>query len=112
MNAEQHRSPVQADAGNAAKGPSVCVDPPGRRRVPTDAPPNPQSNPATPAVSKNNRNSPVVLRCPRCGKRLPFSGTLSMLGTASVYCRNCGRTVEVTMRIPDDETPNPVERAM
>ena len=56
------------------------------------------------AVSRNTgtQDSPVILACPNCGKRLPLSGTLSMRGTTGVFCRHCHRTVQVTMDLANE----------
>jgi len=45
----------------------------------------------------------VTLLCPRCAKRLPLGGTLSMRGTTGIFCRHCRRTVQVTMEMVDKD---------
>lgn len=56
------------------------------------------------AAPKRERTDPnVLLLCPKCGKRLPLSGSLAMLGTTGVYCRGCRRTIQVSMDMGEDE---------
>ena len=45
---------------------------------------------------------PLVILCPGCGKRLPMGGKLSMQGTTGIFCRNCHRTVQITMALAED----------
>ena len=45
----------------------------------------------------------VTLLCPRCKKRLPLGGTLSMRGTTGIFCRHCRHTVQVTMELADKD---------
>jgi len=62
------------------------------------------------APRRGQDDSPVVLLCPKCGKRLPLSGPISMLGTTGVYCRGCCRTVRVSIQLGDtDRIPPSVE---
>ena len=66
-------------------------------------PPNCSSDPTQPvAQEKTGEYSRVVLRCPNCHKRLPLGGTLCMCGTTGVFCRSCGRIIEITMRIVEE----------
>jgi predicted amidophosphoribosyltransferase len=51
------------------------------------------------AASDSKSTSAVLLLCPNCQKRLPMSGSLSMRGTAGIYCRNCRCTVQLSMDV-------------
>lgn len=46
----------------------------------------------------------VILLCPSCDKRLPLGGTLSMRGTTGIFCRHCHRTVQVTMKMLEEDS--------
>ncbi len=58
------------------------------------------------AVNDARTTSPVFLLCPKCQKRLPLSGSLSIRGSVGIYCRNCHRTVRLSMDVVDTD---PVE---
>jgi hypothetical protein len=112
MSANQRRSPIRAAADHAADKRAVHPGLPGAYLDPAATQFPLKTDRITPDAVRNRATSPVELRCPICGKRLPFSGPLSMLGTASVYCRNCRRVVKVTMAIAGEATQKPLENTM
>jgi len=54
--------------------------------------------------NKDKTYDTVTLLCPRCRKRLPLGGTLSMRGTTGIFCRHCRRTVQVTMEMVEKDS--------
>ena len=106
MSARNHRSSIRAAADNVTGEIEAHLGSPGHRHDHATTQPDPRTDRINAVAGKSCENSHVVLCCPNCGKRLPLSGTLCMLGTTGVYCRYCRRTIEITMRIADEMTPD------
>ena len=60
------------------------------------------------APKRHRADDALLLLCPKCQKRLPLSGRVSMNGTTGLYCRGCRRTVQVSIEVGDDEAKTPV----
>ena len=55
------------------------------------------------APKRHRADDHLLLLCPKCHKRLPLSGRVSMSGTTGVFCRGCRRTVQVSIDVREEE---------
>jgi len=102
MSATIHRAPVRMPADKVAEEMRDRLGSPVPRHDHATTQQDLETDRTNISSEKPREFSYAALLCPKCRKRLPFSKEICMCGTVSVFCRFCGRTIELTIRIVEE----------